>query len=300
MSDIWTPTDALGLGDSPDDVARQLYGYMASYLDDPEIGPILRQAAAGGWSVDMLKGALSKTKWWQTTSDAARAWDATAATDQATAERQISEKASQIRDELVQQGVNLDEGAIRNVALDSLRGGWSDQQIKLALDAELQRSPSVLKSKVGADYKALSRQYAVPLADATIQQWAAHSISGNTSDEMFRQYLVEQAKARFRDPTLGKFLDAGGTVDQYADPYKQMAAQVLGIDPNTVDFSDPKWIAAINVKDDKGEVRSMNYDEWTQYLKSNDAYGWQDTNDGRDQAQKLVDDIGRAFGKEAA
>lgn len=300
MSDIFNPADALGLGDSPDDVAKQLYGYMASYLDDPEVGPILRQAAAGGWSVDMLKGALSKTTWWKTTSDAARTWDETADNDPATAERQISDKASQIRDQLVQQGVNLDDNTIRGVAKDSLRGGWSDQQTKLALDAELQRSPSVLKSKIGVELKALTRQFATPMSDDAIQARAAHIISGNSSEEIFRQYLVDQAKARYKDPALAAYLDGGGTVDQYADPYKQMAAQTLGIDPNQVDFSDPKWAAAINVKDPKtGDVRSMDYDEWTTYLKQNDNYGWQDTADGRKQAQSFVNDLGVAFGKVA-
>ena len=79
-----------------------------------------------------------------------------------------------------------------------------------------------------------------------------------------------------------------------------MASQTLGIDPNQVDFSDPKWAAAINVKDPKtGDVRSMNYDEWTTYLKQNDNYGWQDTADGRKQAQSFVNDLGVAFGKVA-
>jgi len=193
MSDIFTPTDALGLGDSPDDVAKQLYGYLASYLDDPEIGPILRQAAAGGWSTDMLQGALSKTNWWKTTSDTARQWDAQATTDPASAEKQILQKTSDIRDELVQQGINIDDATIRKVATDALRGGWSDTQTKAALDAELQRSPSVLQSKVGADFRALAQQYATPLSDAAIQQWAAHSISGVSSDELYREYLGPHA-----------------------------------------------------------------------------------------------------------
>ncbi len=302
MSDTFDP---FGISGSPEEIAKQLYGYSAWALEDPELtNPdsgmnVIMEAALKGWSPDMLKGALSKTSWWKTKSEAERNWENLLGSDNASAMKQISDKADEIRNELIQQGVNLDDGAIRNIAADALRFGMTDTQIKLALNAELQRSPSVLKSKIGAEYKALSRQYAVPMADATIQKWAADSISGVSSDEFYRQYLVNQAKARFQDPTLGKFLDAGGTVDQYADPYRQMASQVLGIDPNTVDFSDPKWIAAINVKDDKGNVRSMNYDEWTTYLKSDANYGWDKTNDAKAQAQQFVDKLGQAFGKVA-
>jgi hypothetical protein len=184
--------------------------------------------------------------------------------------------------------------------MDALRFGWDDNQLKTGLDAELQRSPDVLKSKVGADYKALASQYAVPLADSTVSQWAAHSISGVGSDEQYRQYLVAQAKSRFQDPTMQKFLDSGGTVSQFYDPYKQMAGQTLGIDPNTIDLTDPKWTMAINARDPSTQqIRAMTLDEWDRFIKTSGDYGYQNTDQAKQAAASFESTIGTMFGKSA-
>lgn len=46
--------------------ARNLYGHMAWALDEPELGKVLRQAAAEGWDPARLKGAVFATNWFKT------------------------------------------------------------------------------------------------------------------------------------------------------------------------------------------------------------------------------------------
>src|SRR5205814_699226 len=134
---------------------------------------------------------------------------------------QITKGANAIRQELMAIGVTLDEGRIQEVATEAIRFGWDDAQTKMALDSDLMRSPDLAKSKIGTDFKALAQQYAVPLSDAAISAWSAHVVSGAQSDEQFREYLSQQAQGRFRDNApLTKWLQGGGTVSQYFDPYK--------------------------------------------------------------------------------
>lgn len=300
MSDVnTTPTQALDISGDPNEIAKQIYGYLGAFLDNPEIGPILRQAAVEGWSQDRLNGALTATTWWKTTSDSARKWDAQVAQDPASAQQQIANQVDVLKGQLTQLGVNIDDVTLQKVASDSLRFSWSDQQMKEALDAELKRSPSVLRSKVGTDYKALAQQYGVQMSDPSIMEWAAHSIAQTGSDEQFRQYLVQAAKSRFQDKQLGGFLDAGGTVDQYFDPYKQIASQLLGVDPNSISLTDDKWTAAINSRQEDGSVGTMTYDQWNKYLKANPTFGYQNTADARQNAYALTSTLGQMFGKAA-
>jgi hypothetical protein len=303
MSNTEDPVAALGISYDPNDpnsLVRQLYGYMAWALDNPEVAAVLQQAAATGASPDVLKGMLEKTNWWKTTSDTDRQWQQLMAEDPASAQQQIAQKASTIRDALIQQGVSLDDNTINEIAQSSLRWQWTSQEEKAALDSELMRSPSILQSKVGTDYKALAGQYAVPLSDSTIQQWAAHSVSGVSSDEQYREYLVQQAGQRFAgNKNLTDFLGQGGTVSQYFDPYKQYAAQILGVNPNTINLTDDKWVAAINARQADGSIGAMTYDQWIQYLKTDPRYNYKDTANGKQDQADLAQTIGQMFGKVA-
>jgi hypothetical protein len=299
MTDISNPVQALGVT-TPDQTVQQLYGYLAWALNIPEVGDLLRNAAAQGWSQDRLKAALEGTDWWKTTSDSARTWQQKVAEDNASAQQEITNKASTIRDQLIQQGVTLDDNRIRQVAEMSLQYNWNDAETKVALDSELRRSPGLLQSKVGTQYKALADEYFTNLADPVISRWAADSIAGVSSDEQYREYLVQNAKLAFAgNAMLQKKLTDGMTVAQFYDGYKQQAAKTLGIDPNTINFTDPKWSVAINAKQADGTLAPMTYDQWDYYLKTSPQFNYWDTTQGKQDQADAAQQIGKMFGKTA-
>jgi hypothetical protein len=295
------PLDALGGGGgNVDDIVNQLYGYSGWALQIPEVGNILRKAAVANWSPDMLKAALIETTWWKTSSASARTFAENMANDPASINAQIAQGANKIRQELMALGVTLDDSRIQEVATEAIKFAWDDSQTKLALRGEMMRSPDMAKSKIGTDFKALASQYAVPLSDASIAVWSANVVSGTQSDEQFREYLSAQAQSRFRDNApLTKWLQGGGTVSQYFDPYKQYAAQTLGVNPDTIDLTDPKWSAAINAKQADGSISAMSYDQWVTRLKQDDQYGYKKTTQGIADGYGLATKLGTLFGKEA-
>lgn len=306
MSDQSNINAALGAPDlsgSPDQVASQLYGYLAWALNIPEVGTILRQAASDAasgaqWSDAKLQGALQATDWWKTTDASARTFDQSMATDPATVNQQIAQKQGAIQKQLADEGVTVDPTRLQSIATDSLRYGWTAQQENAALDSELQRSPDLLASKVGESYKQMANDYAVPLSDATIQQWAAHGVSGVETDEQFREYLEAQAKSFLPAADVQNALSAGVTVAQYYDPYKQLAAQTLNVNPDSINLTDPKWLAAINTVDPKTGARvPMSLDQWGQYLKATPTFNWGQTQSAKDAAYSLVNNLKSTFGK---
>src|SRR5690242_1146354 len=59
------------------------YGYVGAILDNPEVGQVLRTAAAQGWTKERLQGAIFNTNWWRNTSASQRAWEVLKSTDPA-------------------------------------------------------------------------------------------------------------------------------------------------------------------------------------------------------------------------
>lgn len=292
--------NALGIAPgSTEDTVQQLYGYLSTYLNVPEVGDILRKAAIEEWPQAKLEAALSQTTWWKTSQESSRQFDAKWETDRGSVEAQIAQQVASLRSDLVKQGVPIDDSRLYEIAKESIRMNWSTEQTKAAMDSELQRT-SLIHSRVGTDYKALANQFGVELSDAAISQYAAHSISGIGSDELYREDLVTKAKSRFRDPSLDNFLDGGGTTDQFYSDYKQRAASRLGINPDTINLSDPKWFAAINGKDPKtGEVRAMTVDEWDKFIMQDPRYGYDQTTQAKTDAYGVASQIGQIFGKGA-
>ena len=88
--------------------------------------------------------------------------------------------------------------------------------------------------------------------------------------------------------------DAGLSLDDIFSNYRSYAANLLEVDPNTIDYvRDPKWAEAFGTKDGG----QLSISEWTAKIKSDPRYGWQFTKQANDQATQTALGIARAFGK---
>lgn len=290
-------SSAASSGGSIDDVAREQYGYLAAYLNDPEVGPILRQAASENWSPQKLQGALYPTQWWQNTQSSARTWDAAYAQDPATVNAQIQQQMADLKAQAAKLGFVIDVGHLHDLARDSLRLGWDQTQIANAIGAESFRNGKLSTSTTMQAVRQAVSDYGIPMSDATMNDWGAKIAQGEVTTEDLRQELVGMAKGLF--PGVADQLDKGLTVRQLANPYMQLAAQTLEIAPDTIDFKDPRWSAALNGVDQKGIRRSLTLSEWSDKIKSDASYGWSKTKAATAQAFDFADTLGKEFGRVA-
>lgn len=144
-------------------------------------------------------------------------------------------------------------------------------------------------------FQSLAKDYMVPMSDATVNLWVQQAVSGQTDEAGFVSYLKEQAKSLF--PGMGAAIDAGITPGQYTQPYKQLAAQTLDINPESIDMMDPKWMKAIMQVDPKTGARtSMSLSDWQNELRANPAYGYQNTNAARTQAYDMASQLAKGLG----
>lgn len=259
------------------------------------------EVAGQPWTTDQVSARLQATPYFQHTDANARAFDALLATDPATA-RQTVEKASRtIHDLESQLGVHLDDaGGMGSPAFafltHAVAEGWSADEIKYRLLASVNATHNGGEIAANAAaIKGLANDYGVPLSDQSTMHWATLLTQGAINQDGMKGYLVEQAKSLF--PALSSALDKGITVSQYADPYKQIAVQQLGVNPETINWADPKWNQALNQIDPKtGQRVSMSLDQWTQTVRSDPRYGYDTTSQGKQAAAQLATQLLQKFG----
>ena len=271
------------------------YGYASWAYNNPELRPIFDQAAAENWDEARIVGAISATGWWRTTEQNLRQWQQITSNDPATAQAQRNSRLAELNDLVGQWGVQIPTERLNEIVEGSLAVGASYQQLVDMVGGEILRSnlgPGGVTATQD-QLRSMARQYLVPVSDETLSTWAANILAGSATEDGFQSYMIESAKTMF--PALTAALDAGQTVSQYVDPYRQIAARELGINPNSIDFTDSKWSRAIHQMSDQGPV-AMNIADWIATLRTDPVYDYDKTTQGQEAAYQLSNSILQRMG----
>lgn len=280
--------------------AQEQYGaYYAIIKGVPELSELIKNAVSQKWSNTKFTYELQQTNWYKTTSASTRTWDTNKQLDPASAQQQIDNRSATIRETALNLGVSLDDATINKLSEDSLRGSWDAQVLNNAIGAEATKTTGGMSQLrtgfMGQQLKQTAADYGIQLSDQTFNMWVDKIARGQENAKSFQQYALNTAKALF--PSITAQLDQGLTFQQITDPYKQTAARTLEINPDTIDFTDPKWSKAITFTTDKGEQRPMNSNEWGNYLRSERSLGYEYTNEARSRAYQVTSGLANLFGK---
>ena len=279
---------------------RNQYPELAWLLDDPEMRELLFNAVRpDGYSAARFQAELLGTNWWQTPSESARLYDTNLHTAPAEARRLLDQQTTVLRQQALALGVRPSGGIIRELAEKSLRMGWNEQQTQNHLVRLLDLDAKRIRGSAGVtqgSLKQLANEYGVPLNDKTLDRWTKQILRGDTTGDAYQTYLKEQATSLY--PSLSGALERGVTVRQYADPYIQIAAEDLGINPDDVDLRDPKWSRALVQNDPKtGDRTAMNLYDWRETIRSDPTYGFRFSKRGNEEAARMSQYLGEIFGE---
>lgn len=286
---------------TPDQIAQQ-YPAFLPLLKIPEIAHLLAEASAPGanWSAAQLQAHLYDTNWWKTTPATGRQWMVLELSDPAEAARQKGAAALQYWSIAAQEGIPMSLAGMSQLLEQGMMNGWTQQQAQYAI---VQHAHNGDAKTGGIDatkdtLRATAADYGMAISDQTLFDWAQRIQGGVSTTDAFTSYAKEQAKSMF--PTLSHYLDAGLTVKQYADPYAQMAAQTLGINPNTVDWRDSKWRGLLQHKGPDGKLAQLSLSDAQTKLMSDGAYGWDKTTNAKAAATNIIGGLEQTFGKVAS
>jgi len=253
-----------------------------------------------GWDTGRLQGALSKTKWWKTTSESARQWDALLISDNATAARRIQETQLSLTLEAQQLGIRVDRNRLYSMSVNALRLGWNEDEMRLALTAEMRWDPRRAQGgqvgKLMSDVEKLGAEYMVPVNERQSWEWARRMVGGAADINAVEQQLKILAGARF--PHLTQQISNGVTPGQFFTPHRNTVAELLEIPVDEVDLMSEEWLPVTSFSDPKtGQVRPMSFSELERYTRGRSE--WANTDNAWEMVTEAGDVLTQIFGEMA-
>jgi len=144
--------------------------------------------------------------------------------------------------------------------------------------------------------KDIGKQYFFDFADSQVEQVLAGTPNAEgvavSRDDLIRKARLA-AKATYGH--LSEQIDAGLTLEDLSASYKEKAAKLLELDPNSINFATD-FSDALNYRKD-GQPRVLSMSEWETELRTNDKYKYSFTKQANQDATSIGLAIARAFGK---
>jgi hypothetical protein len=119
-------------------------------------------------------------------------------------------------------------------------------------------------------------------------------LTGQMLSSDYERQQREFAKSRYGH--LSNLLDQGMTLESIASAYQTTASRLLERNINDIDMSTGAFEQAVSFGEE-GKKRLMTNSEWEKQLRSDPQYGWERTNNAKDEARALSANIAQAFGK---
>lgn len=287
---------------TPDQIRAYITAHfpeLLAIIDKAGVWDALAYAAQNNQSNAQLQAALQNTPYYRSTTQADRGWDITTVIDPATAAQRLGEYAQQINNLASQTGIVLDPTTLTQLTKEAAANQWSSTLLRNNyVYAAHGIHTSGTTGENATDFNLvhqLASEYGVPISDQAAFLWADRLTAGSVDVNAVKGYMIEQAKSLY--PGLAGALDQGITVAQYSDPYKQVAARELNINPNDFNLSDPKWSAALSQVDPKsGNKIPMSLDQWQTTVRTDPRYGYDHTLGAQSQASSLVTTLAKQFG----
>ena len=138
--------------------------------------------------------------------------------------------------------------------------------------------------------KLIGKQYFNELSQDTVEKVLTGEI-GTADVQRQQRYLAGQTYGH-----LDGLLEQGLTLQDIASSYQTSAAKLLELDPNTIDMSAADYEVALNFGEE-GKKRVMSKGEWEKLLRTDSRYGWEKTNNAKDEARGLAANLVQAFGR---
>lgn len=281
-------------------VLAQTYGFNLAFLrHNTELYDLFKTAVKHTYTPEEFVARLRGTGWFKKHGDTARQWLVLNATDPATAKQRMTQREANVKQMLGRSGVSEDPNYVSDLAHKSLLLGWDDATLAGVIAKSFDYNPDKAYKGTGGDaiaaVKKTAADYLVPVSDGTIEKWARATIAGTATADDYTNWAKEQAKSLM--PALSKQIDAGMTVRDLVDPYAQIAAKTLGINPEAIDFTESKWRKAVDQVDPKTGDRTMSsLTDWETQLMKDPTYGYDTSAPGRERGAAFATRLAQTMG----
>jgi len=275
----------------------ETYGMAESFLNsNSELKKLLNRATDEQWDADLFKAELKNTKWFRTTSDAARKSQLMQKEDPATYKATLSASRVAAEQLAVKMGAILSGKALDKLSHYIVDYGWEDAQIQDFLGNYVKfNDQKVLGGMAGQAFqqlRTLAYDNGVSVTDDQLKTQAAYVVKGVST--------MEKEAANIRGIAMGQYpayadqIEAGVNMKDIAQPYVQAMAKVLELPDTQVDMFNPKIKMALNQAGPDGKPSPMSITDFENRLR--DDPSWKQTNNAQTQVFQVGQQVLKNMG----
>ena len=294
--DFRTNNKAGRYGESSQEAMMEQYGITEDFLNlkdskgrlvNGELKELIERAVDKDWSPDFLRNKIRNSEWYKTRNEKMRQFDMMNATDR----EDLLAKTRIGLDVLAgNMGVELTDKQKRNISFRIARNGMDENMTALLLSRKY-RPRATEEGNVALFQKQINdmaKQYGYSVSAADMEQWTRENLAGQSTADGYEDVMRDWAQKR------APYLDLEGTTLRSAlSQYVNSAAQELGVDADTIDLSDDKWLDVYNVD----QKRTMSSGEWRRKIREDKRYGWENSEKGAQTGRNLAASLAAAFGR---
>lgn len=277
---------------SPEEMSAN-YGLSWAFLNsDKSLKDLFDKAVKENWSSDKFQAAFKNTEFYKTNSESMRKALEMKAADPATWSATIDANKAKIRAMAVELGAAIPDDALAKLSEDYTMLAMTDERLQQVLGGYVDYldGSGTLSGRAGM-YEQTMRKYAadmgVDVNQQSIKNYAQLMIKGMSTEEDFQNFIKDQAVSSF--PAYEEQIKSGMTVKDIANPYVQMMASNLEMNPNMITMKDPTVMQALNKLGEDGKPVGQTMTEFANTLRGDPR--WKQTQ----QAQDLVMTTGESI-----
>lgn len=280
------------------DKIEEEYGLSyALFKAFPELAALLKKAVAGSWTASKFQVELRQTKWFKKHSDVWRENTALKFSDPATYRERLNNSMTQVQNLMGAFGVRLSDAAAKRVAERALLFGMSEDQIRDLLANHVKPSAAGhyggQLSGIESELRNTALQNGVRMTDGQLKNWMRAIVRGDSSQEQFETHLRDLAAKTFT--LYGDQIKGGVNLADVAQPYVQTMAELLELNPGSLDLYDPTIRKALSGQvDDKGQRVATSISDFEDSLRKDTR--WQYTKNAKTQAQGYAASLAKMWG----
>lgn len=260
------------------------------------------------WGTDRVASEITQTKWYKSRDGNVRAADNARAMDRASWDNRVNRLVANIQQSATKEGADLSGVDVRGYAERILRENFLDMQG--SVDQEVPERllnnflAPLLKPVNGTEFRGAAagtaqglrekaRAYGVTFSD----QWFVNAVqkmkSGEVAEQDLVREIIDQSKSRYAG--IGGMISESRSVQDLADPYIELMANVLERNRNELSMADPDIQSALQYTDPtSGQTRTKSLWEFEQELRQKPEWG--NTKEGRRQLNNGAMAMLKSFG----
>lgn len=278
------------------------YGFALSFMrSDDELWKLFNQAVKKTWDPNLFIAKLRGTKWFKTHSANVRNAIMQETSDPATYKANVAQMTATVKDAWGKMfGDSMaNDDRLAAWAETAHRMGWSEAQLIDRMTKGIDYQKLLTRTKLGGTaaetrdaLNQLSEQYGVKVGD----QWMANTLKkvleGSDTMTGVTSRIRELSKRTYA--AWADQIDAGMTMSEIADPYRQQMADLLEVNPAEIDLHDNMIQQALKQTTTDGKPAAMSLTAFADKVRQDNR--WQYTDNAKQQVASATEGLLRSFG----